>query len=59
VVDLSYHDVFEVNTDNLKPHEYEKIVWNLLDKGFEIISESPLSEYDYDNENFDDFPIAS
>ena len=34
---------------------------NLLDKGFEIISllpESPVSEYDFDNENYDDLPIA-
>lgn len=61
VVDLSYHDVLKVNTENLKPDEREKIAWDLLNKGFEIISllpESPVSEYDFDNENFDDFPIA-
>ncbi|CAG8655090.1 14587_t:CDS:2 [Funneliformis caledonium] len=49
VVDLSYQDVLIKG----------RIMWDLIDKGFEIISllpESPISEYNYDND--DNLPIA-
>src|SRR5579859_3063509 len=45
VVDLSYQDLVK-DVENLKYHEREKLAWDLLNKGFEIISllpESPVS----------------
>ncbi|RIA82579.1 hypothetical protein C1645_835149 [Glomus cerebriforme] len=60
VVDLSYQDLVK-DMENLKYHEREKLAWDLLDKGFKIISllpESPVSEYDFENENYDDLPDA-
>jgi hypothetical protein len=67
---LSYRDVLvkgrvneNKNTEDLtfRQYEHEKAVWNLICKGIEIISllpESPVNEYDFDHENYDDLPSA-
>jgi hypothetical protein len=47
--------------EKAKIEREEREVQDLLNRGFEIVlllSESPVDEYDFDNENFDDLPDA-
>ena len=68
---LPYHDVLvkeRVNENKNKEdfmdkrYKHEKAVWDLICKGMEAISllpESPVNEYDSENENLDDLPDGS